>query len=54
MNNLEVNRLLLSGIRNWFLRKWYIIRDLVSANSLEANVMDAYIYLMNNYEFGNQ
>lgn len=43
-----------SGIRNWFLRKWYVMRDLISASSLESNVMDAYIYLMNNYEPGDK
>jgi uncharacterized protein (DUF2235 family) len=39
-----------NGVRNWLLQKWYIAKDMVSASSLEENVMDAYIYLMNHYE----
>lgn len=43
-----------NGIRNWFARQWYIFKDSLSASSLEANVMDAYIYLMNHYEDGDK
>jgi len=43
-----------NGIRNWFARKWYLLKDMVSASSIEDNVIDAYIFLMNNYEEGDK
>ena len=43
-----------SGARNWLTRKWSIIKDLVSASSLEENVKDAYRFLMENYEEGDK
>jgi uncharacterized protein (DUF2235 family) len=43
-----------SGARNWFTRKWNIIKDLVSASSLEENVKDAYLFLMDNYQDGDK
>lgn len=39
-----------SGARTWMARKWNVIKDLVSASSLEDNVKDAYLFLMENYE----
>lgn len=43
-----------SGKRNWVVRKWSIIKDLVSASSLEENVKNAYLFLMENYEDGDK
>ncbi len=43
-----------NGVRNWFLRKWHVLKDQISGSSIEANVMDAYYYLMNNYEQGDK
>lgn len=43
-----------NGVRNWLARKWHLIKDQVSASSLETNVMDAYYFLMNNYEEGDK
>lgn len=43
-----------SGARNWVARKWNLIKDLVSASSLEENVKDAYLFLMENYEEGDK
>ncbi len=43
-----------NGIRNWLTRKWHIVKDQISASSLETNVMDAYCFLMNNYEDGDR
>lgn len=42
------------GVRNWFIRKWRVLKDLMSASSMESNVMDAYFFLMNNYEEGDK
>jgi uncharacterized protein (DUF2235 family) len=42
------------GVRNWFIRKWNIIKDMVSASSLEENVKDAYLFLMDNYQEGDK
>ncbi|MBN8642447.1 MAG: DUF2235 domain-containing protein [Flavobacteriales bacterium] len=42
------------GIRNWIARQWYVFKDSLSASSLETNVMDAYIYLMDHYEDGDK
>jgi uncharacterized protein (DUF2235 family) len=42
-----------NGIRNAIARKWSVIKDAASASTLEANVRDAYIYLMNHYEEGD-
>lgn len=43
-----------SGTRNWLFRKWNVIKDMVSASSLEENVKDAYLFLMDNYEEGDK
>lgn len=43
-----------NGVRNWLARKWHVVKDQVSASSLETNVMDAYYFLMNNYEEGDK
>lgn len=43
-----------NGVRNWFIRKWRILKDQMSASSMENNVMDAYFFLMNNYEEGDK
>ena len=40
--------------RNKIKRMWYKINDLITATSLEENVADAYIYLMNQYQDGDQ
>lgn len=42
------------GIRNRIARRLYIFRDLLSASSLDINVMDAYLYLVNHYEEGDK
>ena len=38
-----------NGIRHWLARKWYVVKDMISASSLEDNVKDAYVFLMDNY-----
>ncbi|SEO18983.1 Uncharacterized alpha/beta hydrolase domain [Flavobacterium sp. CF108] len=43
-----------SGARNWLSRKWHIIKDQVSASSLEENVKNAYLFLMDNYQDGDK
>lgn len=43
-----------SGAKNWLVRKWNIMKDLVSASSLEDNVKDAYLFLMENYQDGDK
>lgn len=42
------------GVTNWIARGWYVIKDMVSASSLEENVKDAYRFLMDNYEDGDE
>lgn len=42
------------GVKSWILRRFYIFKDLFSASSLHSNVLDAYVYLMNNYQDGDR
>jgi len=43
-----------SGISSAIIRGWKTLMDKVSAGSLEDNVKDAYIFLMDNYEEGDE
>lgn len=43
-----------NGIRNSLVRKWHLVMDKVFATSLEENVKNAYIYLMDHYEDGDK
>lgn len=43
-----------SGMRNAIIRNWYRLKDKVSASSLEDNVKDAYLFLMDHYEEGDK
>ena len=43
-----------SGARSWLARKWDVVKDMVSASSLEDNVKDAYVFLMDTYEDGDK
>lgn len=43
-----------NGTRNLLSRKWHIIKDMLSASSMEENVKDAYVFLMDTYEDGDK